>query len=164
MEFDKSRVYTALNADELKVGDKVYVADSLSDLKRLVEMNMSNCERKLKAIRKDYEINRFVVENPDFNEYAYNLAYLVERAEEKKFRPYKDTDEMIADYKKRFSVDCAEYEFPLIWIKSKEIGGEKNLIIDAFESAIGISDEYVPFKSLFNSYTYLDGSPCGVEE
>lgn len=27
MEFDKSRVYTALNADELKVGSQVIVGD-----------------------------------------------------------------------------------------------------------------------------------------
>ena len=29
MEFDKSKVYTALNADELEVGSMVIVADSL---------------------------------------------------------------------------------------------------------------------------------------
>ena len=29
MEFDKSRVYTALNADELKVGSQVIVGDSV---------------------------------------------------------------------------------------------------------------------------------------
>ena len=39
MEFDKSRVYTIVNADELKVGSKVIVADSLGLLKRLVELS-----------------------------------------------------------------------------------------------------------------------------
>ena len=37
MKFDKSRVYTALNADELKVGSKVIVADSVRALKNAVK-------------------------------------------------------------------------------------------------------------------------------
>lgn len=39
MKFDKSRVYTALNADELKVGSKVVLSCILSNLKRYVEDN-----------------------------------------------------------------------------------------------------------------------------
>ena len=37
MEFDKSKIYTAANADELKIGSKVVVADTLEDLKQCVE-------------------------------------------------------------------------------------------------------------------------------
>ena len=44
MEFDKSRVYTALNADELKVGSKVIVADSLQGLKDRVNKAASDDE------------------------------------------------------------------------------------------------------------------------
>lgn len=33
MEFDESRVYTALNADKLEVGSKVITADTLKQLK-----------------------------------------------------------------------------------------------------------------------------------
>lgn len=36
MEFDKSKVYTALNADELKVGSKIIFADDLSSLQSRV--------------------------------------------------------------------------------------------------------------------------------
>jgi len=32
MEFDKSKVYTAVNADELKVGSQVICADDLADI------------------------------------------------------------------------------------------------------------------------------------
>lgn len=163
MEFDKSRVYTALNADELKVGDKVYVADSLSDLKRLVEMNMSDCERKLKAIRKEYENFRFFVKTPNLK-VGYNLAYLVERAKEKKWRPYKDTDEMIADYKKRFNVDGSDYELPLIWINHKEWPSSKYLITGFNEFTIIVSYVEKELTTFFDKYTYLDGSPCGMEE
>lgn len=39
MDFDKSRVYTALNADELKIGSEVIVADTLHLLKEMVQSN-----------------------------------------------------------------------------------------------------------------------------
>ncbi len=37
MKFDKNRIYSAVNADELKPGDKVILADTLAELKRVVE-------------------------------------------------------------------------------------------------------------------------------
>ena len=37
MTFDKSRVYTALNAEELKEGSKIIGADNLADLRNQVE-------------------------------------------------------------------------------------------------------------------------------
>ena len=43
MEFDESKVYTALNADKLKIGSEVIVADDLMHLKSFVE---NNCEAK----------------------------------------------------------------------------------------------------------------------
>jgi len=75
MEFDRNRCYTALNADELKQGDKVIVARSLSLLKTAIE----DTEKHIKTLE---EINneefafRFVVNNTTFP-----LAYLVERKE-----------------------------------------------------------------------------------
>ncbi len=160
MKFDKSRVYTVLNADELKAGDKVIVADDLVFLKALVERGSS-----LNTINEIYDENcqcRFAVEGYD---YVYSLAYLVERAEEKKWRPYKDCDEMIKDYKKRFNADCPEHELPLIWVQDKS-SKEKCFITDFYNyTTVGMSDGYYRFLSeLFNQFTYLDGSPCGVEE
>lgn len=37
MKFDISRVYTAVNADELKAGDKVLVDDTVAGLRAQVE-------------------------------------------------------------------------------------------------------------------------------
>lgn len=37
MEFDESRVYTTLNADELKIGSTIIVADNLMELKHRVK-------------------------------------------------------------------------------------------------------------------------------
>lgn len=94
---------------------------------------------------------------------SYALAYLVERAEEKKWRPYKDTDEMIEDFKKRFNVVCSMYELPLIWVQEKNTAS-KRFIANFYGSIVGMTDDTKLLSKLFDRYTYLDGSPCGVEE
>ena len=43
MDFDKSKVYTSLNADELKVGSKVYVSDNIAYLRECIEDNFESC-------------------------------------------------------------------------------------------------------------------------
>lgn len=80
MVFDKSRVYTALNADELKVGSKIIVADNITSLKELVA-----CEDVciLQNIATENSTFRFIAED-DGGSYA--LAYLVEEPEEKKLK------------------------------------------------------------------------------
>ena len=89
MEFDKSKVYTALNADELKVGSKVILADSLECIKHYVKRNQSIDIDTLVEVREERFIARF------FNGSAtYNLAYLVSEPEEKKL---KWTDLKIGD-------------------------------------------------------------------
>lgn len=83
MKFDVSKIYTAVNADKLKVGDKVIVADCLDSLKREVELGVH--VHQLKGILDEVNVYRFVTKG-----YPYNLAYLVERKKEKKFHPYKE--------------------------------------------------------------------------
>ena len=72
MEFDKSRVYTALNADEVKPGSKVLVADDLSTLRRVVEGNTEHYLDTLSQINPDDYGRRF-----DVNGVDYALCYLV---------------------------------------------------------------------------------------
>lgn len=79
MEFDKSRVYTVVNADELKVGSKIIVADDITHLKSFVKDEVI---RTLEDIRdEDYDF-RFVTNGG----ISYALAYLVEEPEEKKLQ------------------------------------------------------------------------------
>ena len=87
MEFDKSKVYTALNADELKVGSKVIIADNLGRLKQYVENDY--CIVLLEDVRSEEYDSRF-----SNGEAYYNLAYLVSEPEEKKL---KWTDLVIGD-------------------------------------------------------------------
>lgn len=85
MEFDKSKVYTALNADELKVGNKVYVADELGALKTIVNSNADI--NVLAAIKGEDYACRF------YNGYAsYALAYLVEEPAKLKWTDLKVGD------------------------------------------------------------------------
>lgn len=77
MEFDKSRVYTALNADELKPGSRIFAADCLSTLKRYVENDDGIVT--LEKVNDETHLSRFFD-----GESSRNLAYLVSAPEEKK--------------------------------------------------------------------------------
>ncbi len=88
MEFDKSKVYTTVNADELKPGSKVIVADRLSTLKAYVE-NYDNIVT-LYEIKDEEHAYRFACSDDS----SWSLAYLVTPPEEKKL---KWTDLQIGD-------------------------------------------------------------------
>lgn len=77
MEFDKSRVYTSLNADEVKVGSKCIFAQSLYGLRENVKDEKYD---KLMEIRSDDNSYRFV----NTRNGSYLFAYLIEEPEEKK--------------------------------------------------------------------------------
>lgn len=84
MVFDKSRVYTALNADELQVGSKIVAADSLGLLKkRVISVGCTDSRWPLELVSVDSEeeVYRFNV-TQNGSDSAYELAYLVEEPEE----------------------------------------------------------------------------------
>lgn len=102
MEFDKSRVYTALNADELKVGSKVVVANSLGVLKE--KFNREDTTTKLLGIKSEQTANRFEVDKG-----LYLLAYLVEEPTKLKWTDLKLGD-VIANGKLKFMVTAIDSE------------------------------------------------------
>lgn len=75
MEFDKSKVYALLNADELRVGNKVIVADNLLELKECVLKH--RLPKIIKKIESEDSEHRFLCDD-DFH---YTLAYLVSEPE-----------------------------------------------------------------------------------
>jgi hypothetical protein len=79
MKFDINRVYTCVNADQLKVGSKVYVAFDIASLKSRVSENYRNSLCTIDSIMADSYSERFKVNNN-----CYALAYLVSEPEEKK--------------------------------------------------------------------------------
>ena len=157
MEYDESRVYTSLNAGELKVGDKVILADNIAALIKLVKFDL-NIE-ELKGIRT-------ISCNARFEGNALNfLAYLVERAKEKKYRPYKSIDEFVSDFIKRFNTNCPKYVMPFIWVRER-IHTCLIISIQGYDNCgdvwLGHSD-WISLTRLFDEYEYLDGSRCGKE-
>ena len=89
-------------------------------------------------------------------------GHLVKVKKEPKYRPYKDTDEMIADWKERFKPkDWPSYSMPLIWV----IWDDTKSYIDGFSrNEVSIRGYYRTMDGLFRAgCTYLNGSPCGKE-
>ena len=88
MKFDKSKVYTSLNAEELEAGDVVYVADSIEELKKLNPTMV----RTLGRILSESHSHRF--ENFDHT-CSWSLAYLIA----KHYDPYKEFKQAQAEGK-----------------------------------------------------------------
>lgn len=165
-KFDKSKVYTALNATDIKVGSKGYFATTIDDL--FIAVKNGYPLGKVESIRDDDYIARFVIRN----EGSYDLFYLVEEPQEEKlekFRPYKDTDEMIDHFCRHFELIPQVHCPPLIWIKAKGVPESKYLITRFSEyDKVTITFERNVYTTnlrlLSEDFTYLDGSPCGIEE
>ena len=149
MEFDKSRVYTAANADELPIGSKCVFADTIQGLK----------ERKyidtLTGIADESRACRFVSEHGSDWEYA--LAYLIEPPAEPKYMPFESVEKAMETIKKHGG-----------WVKDKK-NNVRLLVVgfdedDVFVLGNGYCCSYI---NLFLDYVFADdGSPCGelVEE
>lgn len=164
MKFDESKVYTALNADEIKVGSKGYFADSIGLLKECVTREKKAYYGKIESIYHEAIAARFSIENDG----SYIFFYLIEEEpQEKKLRPYRDTDEMIEDFERRLNITPQKHCPPTIWIK-KTVTGVKYLVVrigfDEITIVYDCSAHTLDVSELVDIYTYLDGSPCGIEE
>ena len=94
MEFDKSRVYTVLNADELQIGSKVILGNTLSELKEAVEVEKEEATQKLAIIHGEDIMLRFT---GDKYHSGYTLAYLIAPPAEVGFRNKEKISEKIND-------------------------------------------------------------------
>ena len=103
MEFDKSKVYSAKEADELKIGSKIIVADTYGDLKQSV---LNDEETKiLTEILDEYTQYRFKTSDEVF----YALAYLVSEPAKLKWTDLKLGDVITRD-KLKFMVTGIDSE------------------------------------------------------
>lgn len=133
----------------MKLGSKGYFADNLKELKIAVEQERSDNYGEITEIDDDSHSVRFR------NEYIhyYSLFYLVEELEEKKFRAYVDTDEMIDHFYKHFNLTPQDYSLPTLWVKSKD-NYTKYVIVRVTEDEVTICLE---------SYVYTIGIHCIVD-
>lgn len=149
MKFDKSKVYTALNADELKIGSKCIFANCLADLMDAVENDKKNqVGRFTKAFNCDY-IARFC------DNYGGNfvLAYLVESPAEPKYKPFESIEEAMKAIKAHGG-----------WIKHKT--SKDYAFVYAYdESTIYFLNKRIALDYLLGAYVFADdGNPCGKLE
>ena len=78
MTFEKKRVYSCINAEDLEIGSKVIVANNLEDLKkRVAEYKPENTIHVIRSIKPEMFEYRFMVDEGYAND-GYMLAYLVE--------------------------------------------------------------------------------------
>lgn len=145
MEFDESKVYTLINADKVKIGSKGYYADNLKTLKERVN---SHSGRWLGEVDKIYDTSstyRFAIKNNT----KFALFYLVEESE-KKYWPYYNTDEIPGGALFNIVVSTDGTRLLITAVEDKRV----------YLGPCGWVDLY----DLYKYYTWLDGTPCGVEE
>ena len=152
MEFDKSRVYTAVNAEDLPIGSKCIFADSLYDLRTKVQgKRYKDFISTLKRINNDCYINIF-----DGGDFSYNLAYLIEPQAEPKYKPFGSVKSAMETIKQHGG-----------WVKDKK-SDSQYLLIGIGGRAVYLGDGYARgFNGMFSDFVFADdGSPCGelVEE
>ena len=96
MEYDETRVYTAKDADKLKVGSKVIVADTLAELKLKLRNIDDILVFNLIGIGSETDEYRFETINDGFNDDVWQLAYLISEPEESKYMSYRQLAEWLA--------------------------------------------------------------------
>lgn len=149
MEFNKSRVYTALNAEDLPIGSKCIFADTL---KKLKEGICENHIDTLFGITDEHYSCRFVSDNGRKRQFA--LAYLIELPAEPKYNPFSSSGKALEVIKAHDG-----------WIKEKEtgefcfitfIGSDSNILVVSTNNGLYTSD------TLLACFVFADDdSPCG---
>lgn len=168
VKFDPKRVYTAANADEVKVGSKGYAAGNLSSLRDALAFGKSL--DKIVKINPETYSERFYI-----GDFSYSLFYLVEEPVEEEYRPYENFDELVNDYKEKlWGKEHTKYSnsplfMPVIWIAEKNFPDNKYTIEASIYMELDnvyevrVCDKFIELRELFEKYTYLDGSPLGVK-
>ena len=181
-DFDEKNLYTSLNADKLKAGDKVIAEDSLTGIKSELKEVIPNV-KEIVHIDGENMSYRFVVRDRDGTKYSTLLAYLVEKvkSEENKsinhsdYRPFNDVQELIDTWYSKLILLSSnpsklKYVVPTIRVQNS-IGcirnitcfdTENNCVYFNYEYPSGCPNTSYTMKELFDRFTFLDGSPCGV--
>lgn len=153
MEFDKSKVYTALNADELKIGSKCIFADTVEELKQRV-LTAEVFVNTLSRVYTESEDARFVCED----DRRYLLAYIIEPPKDSGYKPFSDMEKALI-----------EIELHNWWVRHRY--GDVSLITsynkESPSNNVYIKGVWYTLKTLFDYFVFADDcSPCGelVEE
>lgn len=149
MEFDKSRIYTAVNADELPIGSICIFANTLGGLRTYVECDCAKCT--LKVVADEHEEARFGNEQDLF----WCLAYLIEPPAEPKYKPFESVEEAMKAIKAHGG-----------WVKNMT-RNSSYAVVAYYAETVETSQYIINLETLLDNYVFADdGSPCGelVEE
>ena len=147
MEFDKSKVYTALNADELPIGSKCIFADTIKDLKE--EVKKKRIDTLFGIATEQYEY-RFISEHGYKIQYA--LAYFIEPPAEPKYKPFSSVEKAMEAIRKHDG-----------WVGYKC----RSFLVTAYDKmrpnhSVCLSDTWYSLQDLYKFFVFADdGSPCG---
>ena len=151
MKFEKSKVYSALNAEDLPIGSKCIFADTVRGLqKRVQNETAANYVEVFVKLYNNGADDQFVADC-----YTYNYAYLIEPPGEPKYYPFESVEKAMGAIKKHGG-----------WVKDKTTDDLKLLtsigkISDSVDS-IGVGGSYYTFTTFLDRYVFADdGSPCG---
>lgn len=154
MEFDKSRVYTAVNAEELEIGSLIIAALNLEELDRKVKSEMDI--QHLAGIADSSNLCRFGLDiYDDLNNLRYYpLAYLIEPPAEPKYKPFDSVKKAMEAIKAHGG-----------WVKCGGSGREFLVTgcgTNKEDYAVYITSDWISLEELFKDYVFVnDGSPCG---
>lgn len=118
---------------------------------------------KEKGVKNDpWRPTRDIVYNWDFDHYEYRINR-AEESKEDKYVPFENTQELIEAWEKKCPAnkDRPNGTMPLIWIKEKDNENFISLITDFTGYGVSTSYKDMSFDSLFEKYTFADGSVCG---
>lgn len=171
MKFNVDKVYTSVNADKVKIGSKGYFSDALKYLKDAVEQEQGEKYGEIAEIKDETYESRFKIKD----DYFYGLFYLVEDPKKTEYRPYNDVSEMIDHFCSHFNLVSSTHSLPHIWVKGKPESKYKDEITQAvgfYKNNVSIGlpcnakDKFTLYTlhELFDYFTYLDGTPCGIKE
>ena len=150
MKFEKSKVYSALNAEDLPIGSKCIFADTVRGLqKRVQNETAANYVEVFVKLYNNGADDQFVADC-----YTYNYAYLIEPPSKPKYRPFESVEKAMDAIKKHGG-----------WVKDE--GAGCTFLVLGYgkhkeDFSIYIGSEWASLEDLFIDYVFADdGSPCG---
>lgn len=150
MTFDKSRIYTAVNADELKIGSRCIFADTVKGLKMQMQSDNFTDSRNMLAFARLHNEGRddlFVASDG----FAYTYAYLIEPPIKKKYKPFESVKEAMKAIKAHGG-----------WVKNMT-RNSSYAVVAYYAETVETSQYIINLETLLDNYVFADdGSPCGV--
>ena len=148
MKFDKSKVYTALNADELPIGSKCIFADTVKGLRKKVK-GTTDCIETFRRLHSDGGDDSFVGSDG-----VYCYAYLIAPPPRRIYKPFESGEKAMKTIKKHGG-----------WVEDEGTGCTFLVLgygIHKEDFSIYIKSEWTSLEDLFMDYVFAnDGSPCG---